>query len=70
MARTHIHFATEARHMRANAWANVLLKLDLQKALEEGHKLYQSSNGVLLAEGPIPVKLLMPVTKDDLISKR
>lgn len=56
--------------MRANAWANVLLKLDLQKALEEGHKLYQSSNGVLLAEGPIPVKLLMPVTKDDLISKR
>ena len=70
MARTHIHFATEARHMRVNAWATVLLKLDLSKALQEGYKFHQSSNGVILAEGPIPVKLLTPVTKDDLLGKR
>lgn len=70
MARTHIHFASEARHMRTNAWANVLLKLDLERALTEGYKFFRSSNGVVLAEGPIPVKYLVPVTKDDVLSKK
>lgn len=70
MARTHIHFASEAHHMRANAWANVLLKLDLQRALEEGYLFFRSSNGVVLAEGPIPVRFLTPVIKDDLLGKK
>ncbi|KAL3137109.1 hypothetical protein ABBQ32_006687 [Trebouxia sp. C0010 RCD-2024] len=70
MARTHIHFASEACHMRANAWANVLLKLDLEKALKEGYKFFRSSNGVVLTEGPIPVKLLMPVTKDEVLTRK
>ena len=34
MSRTHIHFATAGRHMRRNAWADVLLLLDLQRALQ------------------------------------
>ena len=70
MARTHIHFASEAHHMRTNAWANVLLKLDLERALKQGYKFFRSSNGVVLAEGPIPVKFLVPVTKDDVLSKK
>ena len=70
MARTHIHFASEARQMRANTWANVLLKLDLEKALQEGYKFFRSSNGVVLTEGPIPVKLLMPVTKDEVLTRK
>ena len=70
MARTHIHFAAEERHMRANAWANVLLKLDLEKALKEGYTFFRSSNGVVLAEGPTPVKFLVPVTKDDVLSRK
>lgn len=56
--------------MRANAWANVLLKLDLEKALKEGYKFFRSSNGVILTEGPISVKLLMPVTKDEVLTKK
>lgn len=56
--------------MRINAWANVLLRLDLERALEEGYKFFRSSNGVVLAEGPIPVKFLVPVTKDDVLSKK
>ena len=67
MARTHIHFASEARHMRTNTWAVVLLKLDLAKALGQGFSFWQSTNGVVLAEGPIPVKLLSPVLKEDLL---
>lgn len=34
MSRTHIHFSTAARHMRRNSWANVLLQLDLERALQ------------------------------------
>lgn len=56
--------------MRTNAWANVLLKLNLEKALKEGYKFFRSSNGVVLTEGPIPVKLLIPVTKDELLVKK
>lgn len=30
MSRTHIHFATQPHLLRANKWANVLLRLRLQ----------------------------------------
>lgn len=33
MSRTHVHFATEPRHLRRNAWASVLLRLDLAAAM-------------------------------------
>lgn len=56
--------------MRTNAWANVLLRLDLERALHEGYKFFRSSNGLVLAEGPIPVKFLVPVTKDEVLSKK
>eukprot|EP01026_Neomeris_dumetosa_P014747 TRINITY_DN15434_c2_g1_i2.p1 TRINITY_DN15434_c2_g1~~TRINITY_DN15434_c2_g1_i2.p1 ORF type:complete len:221 (+),score=18.59 TRINITY_DN15434_c2_g1_i2:50-712(+) len=58
MDRTHIHFATEAVHLRKNSWAKVFLKLNIEKALEDGIQLWRSTNGVLLAEGPIPVSYL------------
>lgn len=53
--------------MRTNTWATVMLKLDLERALNEGIKVWRSSNGVVLAEGPIPVKLLSLVTKEQLL---
>lgn len=34
MSRTHVHFATEPRHLRRNAWASVLLRLDVPAAME------------------------------------
>lgn len=67
MSRTHIHFASKPCHMRTNTWATVMLKLDLERALNEGIKVWRSSNGVVLAEGPIPVKLLSLVTKEQLL---
>lgn len=67
MNRTHIHFASEPKHMRTNTWATLLLKLDLAKALAEGYKFWQSSNGVVLAEGPIPSSLLHVITKEQLL---
>ncbi|KXZ44296.1 hypothetical protein GPECTOR_70g527 [Gonium pectorale] len=66
MKRTHIHFATQPHHMRKNKWAEVFLRLDVQAALEAGHKLSMSSNGVLLCEGPMPVELVSKVELDDL----
>ncbi|KAL0054446.1 hypothetical protein WJX82_008918 [Trebouxia sp. C0006] len=45
MNRTHIHFASEQRHMRTNTWAVLMLKLDLAKALSEGYQFWRSSNG-------------------------
>ena len=69
MSRTHIHFASKPYHMRTNTWATVMLKLDLERALNEGIKVWRSSNGVVLAEGPIPVKLLSLVTKEQLLSE-
>lgn len=67
MSRQHIHFAnysstnnllnnstpTPLSGIRYNC--EVLLKLDLKKCLEDGHKFYESSNGVILTEGPIPI---------------
>ena len=67
MARTHIHFASELHHMRTNTWAVVFLKLNLAKALQQGFTFWRSTNGVVLTEGPIPVKLLTPVSREELV---
>lgn len=61
MARTHIHFATKPVLARKNKWANAYLQLDVQQALDDGVPLYLSSNGVLLVEGPLPVKYVQEV---------
>ena len=53
--------------MRTNTWAVVFLKLNLAKALEQGFTFWRSSNGLVLTEGPIPVKLLTPVDKEELV---
>ena len=68
MNRAYIHFATQINHMRQNTWANLILKMDLAQALQEGHKFFLSANSVLLAEGPIPLKYLRPINKADLAS--
>lgn len=55
MTRVHIHFATGLPHdgvisgMHSNC--EILIFLDVQKALKDGMKLYLSDNNVLLTEG-------------------
>jgi len=61
MSRTHIHFATQPNHMRANKWAQVYLKLKLQEAMDAGHQFFLSSNQVLLYEGTLPVRFVESV---------
>ncbi|KAF5838297.1 KptA family-domain-containing protein [Dunaliella salina] len=61
MSRTHIHFATQPNHMRANKWAQVYLKLKLQEAMDSGYKFFLSSNQVLLCEGTLPVRFIESV---------
>ena len=58
MSRTHIHFATTRALARANRWATVCIRLRLHEALADGIPMFLSSNGVLLIEGPLPVKYL------------
>jgi 2'-phosphotransferase len=62
MGRSYIHFATAPTLARANRWANVFLKLDVDAALAAGFDLLLSRNGVLLCEGPLPVEFVSPVT--------
>lgn len=61
MARTHIHFATKLVLARANKWADCFLQLDVGQALADGVTLYLSTNGVLLCEGPLPVKYVKQI---------
>lgn len=63
MGRTHIHFATKPALARTNKWANCYLQLDVKQALDDGILLQLSSNGVLLVEGPLPVKYVAPVVE-------
>ncbi|GAX84872.1 hypothetical protein CEUSTIGMA_g12293.t1 [Chlamydomonas eustigma] len=65
MARTHIHFATEPEQLRGNKWVAVALRLDLQAALASGHAFGLSSNGVLLCEGPLPVRFVAELLPED-----
>lgn len=66
MSRTHIHFATEGRHLRRNRWAQVLLRLDVAATLAGGHELALAANGVLLAEGPVPVAFVRRIERAEL----
>lgn len=55
MSRVHIHMATALPEhgvisgMRSSA--DVIIYIDLQKAMQDGIKFYRSSNGVILTEG-------------------
>ncbi|GMH40767.1 hypothetical protein BSKO_08671 [Bryopsis sp. KO-2023] len=66
MRRTHIHFATLGSHMRSNSWANTLLRLKTQEAMEAGHKFYLSDNSVLLTEGPLPIEFVEHIDPSDI----
>lgn len=66
MSRTHVHFATEPRHLRRNAWASVLLRLDVPAAIEAGHQFFTAANGVLLCPGPLPVRFVQRVERGTL----
>ncbi|KAL4448973.1 hypothetical protein ABPG77_007690 [Micractinium sp. CCAP 211/92] len=66
MSRTHVHFATEPRHLRRNAWASVLLRLDLPAAMAAGYEFYCAANGVLLCPGPLPVQFVQRVERGTL----
>lgn len=61
MSRTHIHFASQPKHLRGNDWACVLLKVDLKRAVEDGIGFCRAANGVVLSEGPIPLRYLSRV---------
>lgn len=56
MGRTHVHFATSPNLGRKNTWATCFLQLRIADALSDGIPLFRSTNGVLLCEGPLPVK--------------
>ena len=52
MTRKHIHIAeskTSISGMRANC--NLLIYIDMKKALDDGYKFYRSNNGVILTPG-------------------
>jgi 2'-phosphotransferase len=66
MNRTHVHFASEPRHLRQDERAQVLLKVDLGGAIEHGVEFCKASNGVVLTEGPVPARFLQPVNWGDL----
>ncbi|KAL4422693.1 hypothetical protein ABPG75_008890 [Micractinium tetrahymenae] len=63
MSRTHIHFATQPRHLRRNAWATVLLRLDVTAAMAAGQEFFTAANGVLLCPGPLPVQFVQRVER-------
>ena len=63
MSRCHIHFATRPQHLRNNQWANVLLVLKLEEALNDGYIFMLSTNGVLLCEGPLPIQYVQYVKR-------
>ncbi|KAI8475490.1 MAG: KptA family-domain-containing protein [Monoraphidium minutum] len=65
MSRTHVHFATAPNHARANAWATASLLLDLRGAMEAGLEFFTSTNGVLLCEGPVPIRFLRPAAEGE-----
>lgn len=62
MGRTHIHFATHVDLARKNKWANCFLRLRLAEALADGYEVSVSTNGVVLCEGPLPVRYVEEVS--------
>lgn len=61
MKRTHIHFAPSATLGRKNSWATCFLRLKAAEALADGYQLFVSTNGVVLCEGPLPIKYVEEV---------
>ena len=57
----HVHFAADPRHLRADDWAAVLLRLDARRAAAAGVALRCAANGVVLAEGAVPAECLREV---------
>lgn len=66
MNRTMIHFAPEPKHVRADEWAQVLLKVDLRRAVEARIKFGKAANGVVLTEGPVPLDYVQRVWPEEL----
>lgn len=69
MARVHIHFATALPEdgvisgMRNSA--NVVIQIDMVKAVQDGINFFVSSNGVVLTEGidrVLPPKYFLSIT--------
>lgn len=66
MRRTHVHLACLPRHLRRDAWAEVLLAVDVAGALRGGVAFVVADNGVLLTEGPVPAALCREVRWEEL----
>lgn len=70
MTRKHIHMTTGLIGEVQSGFrgdCDVLLYIDTEKAMHDGHKFYLSDNGVVLTEGPLDykyVKEAVPRSKD------
>lgn len=57
MNRTHIHFAIKPTAISGfRGTSNVLIHIDMKKAMEDGIEFYLSENDVILCQGPIDPK--------------
>ncbi|EFN60036.1 hypothetical protein CHLNCDRAFT_133253 [Chlorella variabilis] len=60
MSRTHIHFASEPKHLRNDDW------VDLRGAIQAGIPFCRAANNVVLSEGPIPLQFVRRIRLRDL----
>lgn len=56
MKRCHVHFAVDDKMLRKNCTAQ--LAFDLARWLNDGHKAYMSTNGVVMVDTVIPFEYL------------
>lgn len=62
MSRTHIHFASSPDAISGfRSSSEVLIYLDMEKAMMAGIEFYMSKNDVILSEGPIPVEFFKEI---------
>lgn len=62
MSRTHIHFASKPNAISGfRGSSNVLVHVDMAKAMDDGIEFFMSDNEVILSEGPIDPKYFSKV---------
>lgn len=63
MRRRHVHFAVSSVMLRKGC--NVQLKFDLPRWLQDGHKAYMSTNGVVMVDQVIPFQYLQVAAAEE-----
>ncbi|EDR29215.1 tRNA 2'-phosphotransferase, putative [Entamoeba dispar SAW760] len=75
MGRLHIHMAQglpkeikeEKSGMRSSC--NIIIYIDIEKAMKKGIKFYESENGVILSEGPIDISCFKEIRRYPSLTK-